>query len=142
MVLTTPCADTDLLARMDAAVFPEPWSAGDISALLHQGGCAALVAGDDAPLGYLIYRVVVDEAEVIRLGVPPVARRRGVGRAMMEGLLEACRGAGVRRIFLELRASNQAALGLYHAMGFARTGVRRGYYSAPVEDAVLMEYRA
>lgn len=71
------------------------------------------------------------EAELLNLAVAPGARRRGAGRA----LVEAMQG---KRVWLEVRASNEGAIRFYEALGFTRRGVRRGYYRDPVEDAVVM----
>lgn len=123
MVLAGP-AYAAALAEMHLAAFPDdPWSEADFAALLAQTGMAAFV---DARGGFLLLRVVADEAEVITLGA--VARRQGIGRALLQGALEYARARGVVRIFLEVAEGNAAALGLYAAFGFVSMGRRRGYY--------------
>jgi ribosomal-protein-alanine N-acetyltransferase len=87
-------------------------------------------------VGFLIAVVVEPEAELESIAV--ARQRRGTGRRLMQALVEQLEQAGVTRIFLEVRASNQAARGLYQALGFSETGRRRAYYADPVEDAVLM----
>jgi ribosomal-protein-alanine N-acetyltransferase len=72
--------------------------------------------------------VVDEEAELETIAVAAEGQRRGMGRCLMEALAEELKAAGVRRIFLEARASNEAAEGLYRALGFIETGRRRGYY--------------
>ena len=57
-----------------------------------------------------------------------MARRQGIGRALLQGALEYARARGVVRIFLEVAEGNAAALGLYAAFGFVSMGRRRGYY--------------
>ncbi len=71
------------------------------------------------------------EAELLNLAVAPGARRRGAGRALVEAMER-------RRVWLEVRASNEEAIRFYEALGFERRGVRRAYYRDPVEDAVVM----
>ena len=66
------------------------------------------------------------------------SQRRGLGRRLFHALAAELRAAGVTELVLEVRASNRPALGFYRSLGFARTGLRRGYYADPVEDAVLM----
>ncbi|ETJ07321.1 MAG: Ribosomal-protein-alanine acetyltransferase, partial [Actinomyces urogenitalis DORA_12] len=68
----------------------------------------------------------------------PAARRRGVATVMLTDLVEVARGRGCRAVLLEVRASNEAAQRLYAGHGFRPLGVRRRYYVAPVEDAVVM----
>jgi ribosomal-protein-alanine N-acetyltransferase len=91
--------------------------------------------------GFLVAVVVDEEAELETIAVDADGQRQGMGRRLMEALVEELKAAGVRRIFLEARASNGAAEGLYRALGFSETGRRRGYYADPVEDAVLMSVR-
>jgi len=78
------------------------------------------------------------EAELEMIGVSAPYRRRGLALKLLASLADELRRAGVREIYLEVRASNQPALALYRALGFAQTGLRPRYYSHPAEDAVLM----
>lgn len=94
-----------------------------------------MVADDGGPVGYLEYRVVADEAELLEIAVHPGARRRGVGRRLMDHLLDALARRGVRDVHLEVRDGNTAARALYAATGFHPVGRRPRYY-ADGEDAV------
>lgn len=99
-----------------------------------------LVAESDAGvlLGWAGVRVVADEAEVLTVGVIPDARRTGLARRLLAGLLDAARARGVRDVFLEVRVDNDAARALYRSEGFTDVGVRRGYYEHGRVDAVVM----
>ncbi len=79
------------------------------------------------------------EAELESLAVTPALQGRGIGTTLLHATLAwaAEQGAEVSR--LEVRASNERALRMYHKTGFRQTGIRPGYYTAPIEDAVLME---
>jgi ribosomal-protein-alanine N-acetyltransferase len=77
-------------------------------------------------------------AEVESLVVDENYRRQGIGSALIEACVAWAAGGGATSIRLEVRASNAAALALYHRHGFRTVGARRAYYSAPVEDAVLL----
>lgn len=89
--------------------------------------------------GFVILRVLAPEAELESIAVASGAQRRGVGGVLMEAAIRELRGSGAGAIFLEVRASNEAAAGLYRRFGFHESGRRRSYYSAPVEDAVMMQ---
>ena len=89
-------------------------------------------------VGYIVGRSVLDEAEILNLGVAPPARRQGVARALVGELLSAFVGSGVRSVFLEVRESNHPALALYQSFGFRAVGRRQRYYQRPVEDAVVL----
>jgi len=100
----------------------------------------ALVAeGMDAILGFVILGLVVPEAELESIAVAPEAQRHGVGRLLLEGASAAARSQRASIIFLEIRVSNLPAAALYRKAGFQEAGRRRGYYSNPIEDAILME---
>ena len=89
---------------------------------------------------------VVDDAGAVggegginNIAVDPGFRRSGVGTALLSGLIRAGTEEGLSRLCLEVRASNTAAVSLYEKNGFHRVGARRGYYTAPKEDAVLFD---
>lgn len=81
---------------------------------------------------------VADEAEIASVCVDPAYRRLGGGRKLLQTLLKRARLSGAQNVYLEVRASNQAAQKLYRGAGFECIGVRKRYYTNPSEDAVLM----
>lgn len=81
---------------------------------------------------------VADEAEIASVCVDPAYRRLGGGTKLLQTLLMQARLSGAQNVYLEVRASNQAAQGLYRCAGFECIGVRKRYYTNPLEDAVLM----
>ena len=141
MTLREACErDLPALAAIEQACFSDPWSEGALRAHLASPAARTLVAEEgDCLLGALLLSVAGDEGEVYRLGVLPRARRRGLGRALMRGGLALWRAAGVRHLYLDVRAGNTPAIALYRSLGFTECGRRAGYYRAPREDAVLME---
>jgi ribosomal-protein-alanine N-acetyltransferase len=88
--------------------------------------------------GYIVSRMGAGELHINNVAVRDIYRRRGIGRALLNRILETGRLAGVPHAFLELRAGNTAALALYEECGFHLTSRRRNYYSEPVEDALVM----
>jgi ribosomal-protein-alanine N-acetyltransferase len=89
-------------------------------------------------VGYLFGNVVSDQAEILTLAVHPAKRRQGLGRRLLDAVLDVMVGQGVRAVWLEVRASNAGARALYAEAGFIASGVRRGYYRRPVEDALVL----
>jgi [ribosomal protein S18]-alanine N-acetyltransferase len=81
---------------------------------------------------------VENRCELDTMAVDPGARRRGIGAALLRGVMAWAAERGAQRIGLEVRASNAAALGLYRQMGLAIEGRRVGYYADPAEDALLL----
>ena len=129
----------EAMAALHARCFttPRPWSAPEIAALLADRLCFALTD----PAGFLIARAVAGEAELLTLAVAPEARRQGIAARLLAGFLAAARARAADTAFLEVAADNAAAIALYQAGGFARTGLRRAYYprsGAPALDALVM----
>lgn len=91
-----------------------------------------------AAVGFALVWLVADETHLLDLAVAPEARRQGVARLLLETVVVSTRASGSRVVLLEVRATNEPALALYHSAGFVESGVRRGYYSDKDEDAVLM----
>ena len=89
-------------------------------------------------LGFTALYCVIDQAEIRNMAVDPEHRRRGVGRALVEDARARLLRAGAKRIFLEVRASNRAALALYYSVGFALHSRRKVYYREPPEDAYVL----
>lgn len=89
------------------------------------------------PIGYTLFWHVVDELHLLNVAVAPEFRRRGIGRALMDDLLEYASRYAVARVLLEVRASNVAAIALYESLGFETFNVRARYYSDG-EDALEM----
>jgi [ribosomal protein S18]-alanine N-acetyltransferase len=108
--------------------FGEAWTRGQCLGVLAMPGVALLLAElDRAPAGFAMVRRVLDEAELLLLAVAPVARRRGVGGALLRAAMADAAAAGAGCMHLEVRANNPAAR-LYATEGFAKAGERRGYY--------------
>jgi len=99
---------------------------------------AAVEDAGDAPVGFAVAGLLPPQAELEMVAVAAEAQGQGIGRALLERLFSELRQAGIEEVFLESRASNQPALGLYRRLGFRETGRRSGYYADPIEDAVVM----
>lgn len=127
----------DTLAEIEKACFHAPWSADMLREELGKG--IFLVAEQDgAAVGYVGCQTVLDEGYITNVAVSPDCRRQGIGRALIAELTERAKRAGLAFVTLEVRASNAPALALYEGAGFRRVGVRKNFYTAPAEDAVLM----
>jgi len=93
---------------------------------------------EDRVAGFCSCWLVFDELHVHTLAIRSVWRRRGLGRALIRRVLSEAVAEGARRTTLEVRRSNEAALALYQGLGFRVAGIRAGYYTAPVEDALIL----
>ena len=104
-------------------------------------GLAIGIWQEQTLVGAALLEVLVPESELHSLAVLPGKRRRGLGAALLKSALSAARKRGATEMFLEVRRSNQAAIALYERAGFASLSVRRGYYSHPRADAIVMRKR-
>ena len=125
------------LADLHATAFAAPWSAAAIAELLAQPGVFAEGEED----GFILIRVVADEAEILTLAVRPAARRVGLGGRLVEAAVVRAAARGAERMFLEVAEDNVAARALYARTGFVEAGRRRGYYAradGSREDALVL----
>jgi [ribosomal protein S18]-alanine N-acetyltransferase len=90
------------------------------------------------PAGFICFRVVSDEAEVLNLAVIPEARRQGLASRLLEEALREVAQQGAHRVFLEVRESNVPAIAFYARFGFSSSARRRGYYADPPDDALIL----
>jgi ribosomal-protein-alanine N-acetyltransferase len=124
-------ADLDRIAQLEELAFHDPWPREMLAYELAHPHAVLLVASRTAggpPDAYAAFRHAVGEAELLRVGVDPEARRQGLARALLMEGLERLRGLDVQLCFLEVRVDNRPALDLYESLGFSCTGHRRGYY--------------
>lgn len=131
-------ADCGKLAALHARAFPKGWTAAEIARLIAEPGMVALASNVPDPDGFILVRVVMDEAEILTLATDPEYRRAGIGRALLMSALSEIMQSGAKRVFLEVSRSNMAAYRLYISAGFYKTGLRKAYYSDG-SDALVME---
>lgn len=136
-----PATADDLAAIHDieSASFGDPWSRASFESMITHPAVRFTVAESEGEiLGYAVAWIVPPEGELANIAVARIARRRGVGAALLDDLLEQAEALGMETMFLEVRASNERARRLYESRGFAEVSRRTGYYSRPTEDAVVM----
>lgn len=139
--------DAPELAAIHGESFPYEWTAEEISALLRDRTVFGMVArranlfGTRSPVGFILMRSVVGEAEILTIAVSPRQRGRGCGRALIEAAFRRLYRDRVKSVFLEVDGGNQPALTLYGKLGFRQVGERKGYYragSTPGASALVM----
>ena len=127
------------LAEIEKVCFHAPWSADMLREELGKG--LFLVAErDGVAVGYVGCQTVLDEGYITNVAVSPDCRRQGVGRALIGTLVSHAGAQGLAFVTLEARTSNMPAIALYENAGFQKVCVRKNFYTAPVEDALLMTF--
>ena len=133
-------SDLDAVMQIEKVNFPFPWTVGNFKDSISSGyTCLVLEAGSTI-IGYAVLMMVLDEAHLLNISVAPSHKRQGLGRYLLDYMMQIGREKGGLNMFLEVRPSNTSAITLYESIGFNEMGVRPSYYPAHNgrEDAVLM----
>lgn len=130
--------DIFAVSEIERAIFSQPRSENEF-ALEYKSEIAHYGVADESEeiLGYGGYYFVLDEGYVTNIAVRKDARRQGIGRELVGFLLESAKKRGLSFLSLEVRKSNLGAIALYERAGFVLQGERKGFYEAPVEDALI-----
>lgn len=133
-------ADVAGILEIERASFANPWSEAGFLNLIQAGRMTVRVAetGSGEIVGYAVWWTVAGEGELANLAVRPERRGSGVGGMLLDAVLAEMEERGARVAFLEVRRSNRLARTLYESRGFEVIAARPGYYTRPVEDALIM----
>lgn len=131
--------DLPTVVAIERASFPTPWSERGFRNVLERPDAVLLVAElDGRVVGHAVAWFTPVGGELADLAVDPAERRRGIGRGLLEVVLEIAAERGAARLLLQVRVSNVAARRLYAATGFRVAGRRSAYYRLPREDALVL----
>lgn len=132
--------DLSTIAEIEEAAFQDFWPREMLACEIEHSRAVLLLASRNGrPVGYAAFRHAADEAELLRLGVRPEARRLGVAQALVAEGLARLRQEGVQVCFLEVRQDNEPAITLYERLGFARNGRRHGYYRDGTDALIYVQ---
>lgn len=125
---------------IEARSFPNPWHKSTFLGEIQNRSIAHPYVAEAGAgiIGYIMFWLIRDEAQVNNVAVHPEWRGRGVGERLMRFALDKVRGLGGSFITLEVRRSNSSAVALYEKLGFTLMGVRKGYYQNPADDALVL----
>ncbi|GAB5045946.1 ribosomal protein S18-alanine N-acetyltransferase [Thermodesulfovibrio sp. TK110] len=119
--------------------FSVPWSLKSfMSEFLNPQSILKVAEFNGEIAGYIVLRIILDEAELLSIAVKPKLRRKGIATELMRNVLDEIKNF-VKSCFLEVRVSNTQAISFYEKMGFKKVGVRKKYYVLPEEDAIIMK---
>lgn len=126
-------------AAIEARIFSMPWSENGFRMSIVSSDTLYLCVRDgENMIAYCGLLQSFDEADITNVAVREEYRSQGVGRAMLEALMEGGKERGISRFTLEVRVGNKTALHLYESLGFVSAGIRKNFYDLPKEDAVIM----
>lgn len=132
--------DLDEVCAMERVVFSDPWprSAFESDIRTKSTFCPVLRDTANKLIGYANLMTFAEEAHLTNIAVSPDHRREGIGRIIMDHLLQKAESEGCRAMFLDVRVSNRSAISFYQKYDFTELYRRKRYYHNPPEDAVVM----
>lgn len=132
--------DLEAIMVIEPQIYPYPWTRGNFSDSLNSGYSAWVLLDNEVIIGYSLMMIVLDEAHLLNLSIAKNYQKQGLGRYLLEYMVDIAKNNQMVNMFLEVRQSNISAIALYENMGFNEMAMRRGYYPATNgrEDAVLM----
>ena len=132
-------SETAAAAALQRDNFAHPWSEQDYMEHLQDEDKIYLTAlQDDAVVGSCVLWCSFETADLCNIVVDPAHHREGIAGALLYQAFQECADKGAEQILLEVRESNEAAIGLYDKLGFRRISIRKNYYRDPQEHAVIM----
>ncbi len=129
----------DGLLAIEEACFAHPWSRAALEGeLAREDACILCVQEGQTVAAYGSMRILFEEAEIGNIACLPSFRGQGLGGRVLDGLIARAKESGCERMLLEVRPSNEVAIGLYRSRGFEDLGRRKNFYRDPTEDALMM----
>ena len=129
------------VAELEKIIFSSPWSEKSLAECVGGDNTLFLVCEKEGrAVGYVGCYTVCDDAAITNVAVHPDYRRQGIAESLVKVLISRASERGCAQVSLEVRVSNASAIALYEKLGFKTVGARRGFYSKPREDALIMIY--
>ena len=133
--------DIDSVLRIEKAIYAFPWTLGNFNDCLVAGYRCHVLVGDDKLIGYGVQMLILDEVHLLNFTVALDFQKKGMGKALLNFLIDDALEHQANKMILEVRRTNLAAIFLYESFGFDQIGLRKNYYPAHLgrEDAIVME---
>ena len=129
------------IARLEKICFSCSWSEETLLDAYKTGTKFFVATRGDRVLGYIGISCIIDEGYITNVAVFPEYRRHGIGKALLQRVFSLARDEGLSFVSLEVRESNTPAITLYEGLGFKQEGKRKGFYTDPKEDALILTKR-
>ena len=131
--------DLEEAYEIEVLTNPSPWSIDNFKSSFEVGHHGLVCKEDNKMLGFLIFSPIKPEAHLLSIAVIETQQYKGIGSLLLKSMLSQCKAMGINQVFLEVRASNEKAIGFYQKYGFKKDAIRDNYYSGDIpEDALLM----
>ena len=131
--------DLEEAYEIEVLTNPSPWSIDNFKSSFEVGHHGLVCKEDNKMLGFLIFSPIKPEAHLLSIAVIETQQYKGIGSLLLKSMMSQCNAMGINQVFLEVRASNEKAIGFYQKYGFKKDAIRENYYSGDIpEDALLM----
>ena len=131
--------DLEEAYEIEVLTNPSPWSIDNFKSSFEVGHHGLVCKEDNKMLGFLIFSPIKPEAHLLSIAVIETQQYKGIGSLLLKSMISQCKAMAINQVFLEVRASNEKAIGFYQKYGFKKDAIRENYYSGDIpEDALLM----
>ena len=132
--------DLPEIIQIEKRAYEYPWTEGIFKDCLRVSYPGWVYEVDGEIIGYTVISIADRESHILNLCVRPESQRQGVGKLLLDGIMETAKRFNASQVLLEVRPTNTAALNLYQSYGFNQVGRRHNYYPAKKgrEDALIL----
>ncbi len=130
--------DLEEAYKIELEVNPSPWKYETFLSSFEVGHKGLICKNDNRMIGFIIFSPISPEAHILSISVRNEMQSKGIGTLLLKSMLDQCKVMNYKKIFLEVRVSNEKAINFYEKFGFSKDAIRNNYYTDNSEDALLM----
>ena len=130
--------DLEEAYKIELDINPSPWKYETFLSSFEVGHKGLICKKDNLMIGFIIFSPISPEAHVLSISVRNEMQSKGIGTLLLKSMLDQCKVMNYKKIFLEVRVSNEKAINFYEKFGFSKDAIRNNYYTDNLEDALLM----
>lgn len=131
-------SDLEEAYKIELDVNPSPWKYETFLSSFEVGHKGLICKKDNLMIGFIIFSPISPEAHILSISVRNEMQSKGIGTSLLKSMLNQCKVMNYKKIFLEVRVSNEKAINFYEKFGFSKDAIRNNYYTDNSEDALLM----
>ena len=130
--------DLEEAYKIELDVNPSPWKYETFLSSFEVGHKGLICKKDNLMIGFIIFSPISPEAHILSISIRNEMQSKGIGTLLLKSMLDQCKVMNYKKIFLEVRVSNEKAINFYEKFGFSKDAIRNNYYTDNSEDALLM----
>ena len=131
-------SDLEEAYKIELDVNPSPWKYETFLSSFEVGHKGLICKKDNLMIGFIIFSPISPEAHILSISVRNEMQSKGIGTLLLKSMLDQCKVMNYKKVFLEVRVSNEKAINFYEKFGFSKDAIRNNYYTDNSEDALLM----